>query len=614
MKKYYSNLKIRTKILLGFFMVSVIMLLMVAYTLIGLRGIIGSYENLTEGHFPRRDTRFEYRHAFESMQRHTNAMLMYAGIGDTANIELSYSRAYKALQDAFASIDDYLQLVANDDFIPPENKELRRATSEQVKDILRNYHRSIVYSVFHYALEGDVAAGIQTLQDGQRIYDHLAEVNAFLNNISDVWIAGIEEDMNRTEALTYRIIIIALILIALGSVCISILTANSISKPVLLVTNTLKDIVQGEGDLTAVIQTNSGDEIGRMAHYFNQTLEKIKNLVINIKAESATLSNIGNDLAANMNETAAAVNKIALNVQNINGRVANQSASVSQAHATMDHLVTNIDKLDGHVEKMSGNVSSASSAIEEMAANIRSVTDTLNKNSANVKALMEASEVGRTGLGEVAEDIKVIAQESEGILEINAVMENIASQTNLLSMNAAIEAAHAGDAGKGFAVVAGEIRKLAENSSAQSKTISSVLKKMKSSIDKITCSTKNMLDKFETIDNGVKVVAQQEDNILHSMKEQEAGSRQIVEGVLEITEITRQVKAGSKEMLEGAKKVIKESEALETTTRQINSSMTAMAGETDQINKAVSHVNDISNKNRHAIDELIKGVSRFKVG
>jgi methyl-accepting chemotaxis protein len=134
-----------------------------------------------------------------------------------------------------------------------------------------------------------------------------------------------------------------------------------------------------------------------------------------------------------------------------------------------------------------------------MMTNIQMLVGTLVKNAGNVRDLMEASASGRNGLEKVAANSKEIARESEGILEINAVMENIASQTNLLSMNAAIEAAHAGEAGKGFAVVADEIRKLAESSGEQSKTIGTVLKKIKDSIDKITRSTENVLEKFEAI-------------------------------------------------------------------------------------------------------------------
>jgi methyl-accepting chemotaxis protein len=226
---------------------------------------------------------------------------------------------------------------------------------------------------------------------------------------------------------------------------------------------------------------------------------------------------------------------------------------------------------------------------------------------------MDASEVGRTGLQEVASDIQEIARESEGLLEINAVMENIASQTNLLSMNAAIEAAHAGEAGKGFAVVADEIRKLAESSGEQSKTISTVLKKIKDSIDKITKSTDSVLKKFEAIDSRVKTVSDQEENIRNAMEEQGTGSKQILEAIGQLNEATQMVKGGSQEMLEGSRQVIEESKNLELVTQEISNGMNEMASGADQINVAVTRVNTISGTNKENIDVLVREVSRFKV-
>ncbi|MCL2441230.1 MAG: methyl-accepting chemotaxis protein [Treponema sp.] len=407
-------------------------------------------------------------------------------------------------------------------------------------------------------------------------------------------------------------IIVGLILIVVG-LALAFLIGRSIAKPIHDVAETLKDIAEGEGDLTHTINVHSKDEIGELALYFNETLDKIRELVINIRKEANSLASTGADLASNMNQTAAAVNQITSNIQSVKSRMLNQSASVSETHATMEQVTVNITKLNGHIDRQSTNIAQASSAIEQMVANTRSVTDTLVKNEANVKSLMAASEVGRAGLHEVAEDIQEIARESEGLLEINSVMESIASQTNLLSMNAAIEAAHAGEAGKGFAVVANEIRKLAESSGTQSKTISVVLKKIKESIDKITQATDNVLNKFEAIDSGVKTVALQEDNIRNAMEEQGAGSKQILDGVSNINEITGEVKRSSQEMLEGSEEVIRESENLEKITSEITSGMNEMASGADEINVAVHHVNEISVKNREDIELLIKEVSRFKV-
>ncbi|MCL2381755.1 MAG: methyl-accepting chemotaxis protein [Treponema sp.] len=411
---------------------------------------------------------------------------------------------------------------------------------------------------------------------------------------------------------TFIIVMFALVVLAVAA-AITFFFAQRIVRPIRGVTLTLKDISEGEGDLTKQITIKTSDEIGDLARYFNLTLEKIKGLVMVIKNQAVMLSDIGNDLASNMTQTAAAVNQITSNIQSIKGRVINQSASVSQTNATMGQITTSIDKLNSHVERQAVSVSRSSSAIEEMLANIQSVTSTLVKNADNVIDLTDASEVGRTGLQGVAADIQEIARESEGLLEINAVMQNIASQTNLLSMNAAIEAAHAGEAGKGFAVVADEIRKLAENSSEQSKIISAVLKKIKEAIDKITRSTDNVLTKFEAIDSSVKIVADQEVNIRHAMEEQGEGSKMILEAISEVNDVTHQVKNGSGEMLEGSNEVIHEGKTLERVTQEITGGMNEMASGAEQINAAVHQVNELCGKNRESIDLLVREVSRFKV-
>jgi len=375
----------------------------------------------------------------------------------------------------------------------------------------------------------------------------------------------------------------------------------------------LQEVSLGEGDLTRRIKVDKDDEIGDLSTHFNMTLDKIKNLIVVIKEEAASLDKTGNDLSSNMQQTAGAVHLINTNIQEVRQKVISQSASVSQTHATMEQVTLSIGKMGENVEIQTSSVSEASSAIEEMLANVQSVTKTLVRNADNVKELIKVSDEGRSSLQKVIEDIQEISKESEGLLEINTVMENIASQTNLLSMNAAIEAAHAGETGKGFAVVAGEIRKLATNSSEQSNTISQILKKIKTSIDTITASTNTVLENFKAIEDRVHTVSDQETNIRNAMEEQGQGSHRILEAMSKMNDQTQLVKQGSDKMLEGSKEVIIESTNLEKTTAEISGSINEVAKSAGEIDAAVNLVNGISKETNEHIDILSGEVSKFKV-
>ena len=418
--------------------------------------------------------------------------------------------------------------------------------------------------------------------------------------------------LKEIKAMTNFTVILAVISIVSTAIAL-FLVFGYMTKPIITVTNTLKDISQGEGDLTRTIPEKGNDEISAMSKYFNLTLAKIKKLITSIKEQTSVLSDTGNELANNMTQTAAAMNQITANIQNIKGQVDNQNSSVSETNANMEQITTNIDRLNGYVEKQSSNVSQSSSAIEEMLANIKSVTQTLVKNGESVHELTSASEIGRECLQEAVEDIREIARESEGLLKINKVMKDIASQTNLLSMNAAIEAAHAGPAGKGFAVVADEIRKLAESSNDQSKIISATLKKIKDSIDKVSESTVNTLARFETINSDVRTVSEQEGIIRNAMEEQSEGSKNILEAVEHLNEITGQVKEESLRMIMNSREVISESKNLDHVTHEIKGGVSEMAAGAEQVNTAVNRINEITARNRENIGILAKEVSLFKV-
>ena len=449
-------------------------------------------------------------------------------------------------------------------------------------------------------------------EEGKTIYLSYRPVQ--LAGSSDPWYVLSVKDgsiVMQTRNKLIMVILCSTAIIALLALLIVFLVARNISVPIKEVHLALKKMK--DGDFTGRVTVKSQDELGKMIQLLNQTRDGVGRLIVSIKKEAESLLRIGNDLASDMQTTAGAINEITANIQSVKEKVVTQSTSVFETKSTMEQVSVNIDKLGKNVDIQTNSVSQSSSAIEEMLANVQSVTQSLIRNADSVEELIKVSDEGRSSLQKVSQDIQEIARESEGLLEINTVMENIASQTNLLSMNAAIEAAHAGEAGKGFAVVADEIRKLATSSGEQSKTISSVLKKIKTAIDTITVSANLVMEKFHAIEERVRTVSEQEANIRNAMEEQGQGSQQILEAVANLNDLTNKVKQGSLEMFEGSKEVISESQHLEKTTEEISGDMNEMAGGADEMNSAVKHINEISKSNRDYISSLFTEISKFKV-
>jgi len=365
-------------------------------------------------------------------------------------------------------------------------------------------------------------------------------------------------------------------------------------------------------DLTQQIKIKHKDETGTLGEFFNLTFGKMKELIVAIKGKTVALSATGDELASHMTKTKNDIEGIYSNIHGMRGQMLSQSDNVNAAANSIASILSGLNKLNDHITVQVDSVAQSSSAIEEMLANIQSVTQTLVKNTVNINSLAESSDAGRADLQKVSADIQEIALESESLLQINSVMQNIASQTNLLAMNAAIEAAHAGESGRGFAVVADEIRKLAENSGSQSKTISAVLKKIKAMIDTITKSTGIVLERFKTIETEVQTVSNQETQIRNAMEEQGQGSRQILEAVNQLNSVTNLVRKASSDMTAKSNDIMNESNDLKKITVQVAEGMDNMSQSVDEIVSIISRVQEITKENKGNIETLRGDIARFK--
>ena len=391
------------------------------------------------------------------------------------------------------------------------------------------------------------------------------------------------------------------------------LIAQGMISPVQIAVRALQNIAQGEGDLTVCLPITGNDEITDLSHYFNETIAKIRASVKSVSDNSSNMEEIGAELASNMTETASAVHQISAHIDSVKQQVMTQAESVTETDATVEAIINTIRKLNDSIETQAESVAQSSSSIEEMVANIASITQTLEKNDGIIKKLAAATEDGKETLLTSNTVTQKIAEESGSLMEASSVIQHIASQTNLLAMNAAIEAAHAGEAGKGFAVVADEIRKLAEDSAAQGKAITVTLKTLSGEIETLANASKTVEEKFTMIFDLSKQVQLMSDRLTEAMKAQDNGSKEVLIAMKNITAVTTEVQSGSEEMLKGGEGVLAEMHNLSRLTRIITDSMNEMTSGALQINQSVQEVHAIAQKSKQSIDSVALEVAKFKV-
>ncbi len=461
---------------------------------------------------------------------------------------------------------------------------------------------------------GDAARAsvVETEIGGETVLQLMESVR--LHESLDPWIFIVSQPKEKTLAIPRRIFLELSVaeaaVLALLTVLI-VAVSRRISRPLVDLTGTF-DVI-ASGDLRPVAVVRGKDETGRLAAGFNRLTERLNEVLGDLKSALGALEYDAGDLASEMARTEAALAGTDQSVETVVRRGADIDREIKTVTASVDDIQENIRSLEARSRSESEMILQSVAAIEEILANIRSVTGSVVKASEQYGRLNESSARGEELLSEVIERTQHVLSRSEALLETNTVIANIASQTNLLSMNAAIEAAHAGEAGKGFAVVADEIRKLAENAAEQSKAVEAMLGEVAGAIRSIADSSRRAGENFGEIQTLIRTITRLEEEVKLAMEEQSAGSNQVLASLdgMKTASAEMDREAAAVSALSG--RIAGEMEDLNRYSEDIQSSIEAVRSNGGVLRSAYTRTSTLAENNRSNAGRVADNLRNFRL-
>ncbi len=350
------------------------------------------------------------------------------------------------------------------------------------------------------------------------------------------------------------IIIIALIGLILTSTFISLFISNSITRVTGLVQaklNNMSDSSQ-KSDLTVQIEIESRDEIGEMTKGFNQFVQKLNKDLIQVEKASKNISESSEESRNIFEKSSKNFALIREGITQIDSKTEDATAGIEETTASLEEMGRNIDSISSSMDKQASAVEESAGSIEEMVRNIENTAVMSRKTLEISTNLNNVSCEGSKAVKDSIQSIREVADYSQQILKLLGLITNISKQTNLLAMNAAIEAAHAGEAGKGFAVVADEIRRLSEDTNKNARDIGEVVSSIVTRIDTSVKLADVAGGDLETITDfsrkNMEIISQ----LNVAMGEQNDGAKEILKATQDLVKITEEVKLAMSEQKSAA--------------------------------------------------------------
>lgn len=450
----------------------------------------------------------------------------------------------------------------------------------------------------------------KVLLDGEK---YLAYVHTMQNeNLNWKLVAFMKEKevMSDFRAILFWMSIIGAGLFVLF-LFVSVVFATRITKPIRDMSELLKAAAQN--DCTVRMDEKGNDEFSLLARDFNATFSTIAQSIRTVKDSANEMTEAGRSLAEHTTSSAGTLTQIDSGIAVIQGQATAQDAAVSEMVGAVDAITGAVESVTESAESQATSVDESMQAVKKITDNIDAVAGLFEQSGQLLDGMAAQTAEGRERLANVTATISQLVEKSSSILETSKVIQTIASQTNLLAMNAAIEAAHAGEAGKGFAVVADEIRKLAEHSNQEGKRAAEVIQESLEIINEMTEAGSTLGEAFDKVYECSDKVRAHENSMAEAMKTQRQSGAEVLNAVQAISEASSRTRASSKECVDKGQLLTEKLTQLDSVVEAIREGTYSMINGVKEISASVREMDAVAQQNKENIGTLLEEMSQFKV-
>lgn len=450
----------------------------------------------------------------------------------------------------------------------------------------------------------------KVLLDGEK---YLAYVHTMQNeNLNWKLVAFMKEKevMSDFRAILFWMSIIGAGLFVLF-LFVSVVFATRITKPIRDMSELLKAAAQN--DCTVRMDEKGNDEFSLLARDFNATFSTIAQSIRTVKDSANEMTEAGRSLAEHTTSSAGTLTQIDSGIAVIQGQATAQDAAVSEMVGAVDAITGAVESVTESAESQATSVDESMQAVKKITDNIDAVAGLFEQSGQLLDGMAAQTAEGRERLANVTATISQLVEKSSSILETSKVIQTIASQTNLLAMNAAIEAAHAGEAGKGFAVVADEIRKLAEHSNQEGKRAAEVIQESLEIINEMTEAGSTLGEAFDKVYECSDKVRAHENSMAEAMKTQRQSGAEVLNAVQAISEASSRTRASSKECVDKGQLLTEKLTQLDSVVEAIREGTYSMINGVKEISASVREMDAVAQQNKENIGTLLDEMSQFKV-